>query len=331
MGIGMTTKIERLQAAIAGEIADRPPVALWRHFPVDDQDPIQLAERILEFQELYDFDFIKVTPASSYCLKDWGVEDEWRGNTEGTRDYVKRIITRADDWKKLEIKNPEGGALGAQLACLAHIQKSRIDDAPFIQTIFSPLAQAKNLSGNDRLMTSIHREPDSVLSALEVITQNTIAFIEAAKGRGIAGIFYALQHASYNFFDRATYALIGEPFDRRIIEAVEDLPVNVLHLHGDEIMFDLASSYHVQIVNWHDRETSPTLGDGKSMINGAVCGGLQRWNSLVIGSPDSVRAQAQDALSATGGGRGHVLGTGCVVPINAPRGNLLAAREAVEA
>jgi uroporphyrinogen decarboxylase len=179
-------------------------------------------------------------------------------------------------------------------------------------------------------MRSIRRDPGGVKAALGVITETTIAFIQAAKERGIAGIFYAIQHASYDYFDRASYAQFGEPYDRQILEAANDLWLNVLHLHGDEIMFDLASNYQVHVVNWHDRETSPTLGEGKGLVSGAVCGGLQRWNTLVIGTPQSVRAEAQDALQSTSGGRGHILGTGCVVPINAPRGNLIAAREAVE-
>ncbi len=33
------SKRERLEAAIRGERPDRTPVALWRHFPGDDQNP----------------------------------------------------------------------------------------------------------------------------------------------------------------------------------------------------------------------------------------------------------------------------------------------------
>jgi uroporphyrinogen decarboxylase len=326
----MTTKAERLQSAINGDVADRAPVALWRHFPVDDQDPIQLAERTLEFQARYDFDLIKVTPASSFCIKDWGVEDEWNGVAEGTRDYVKRVVSSMDDWRRLPALNPEEGALGAQLACLKHIKNNQVDDTPFIQTIFSPLAQAKNLSGNAELMRSIRRDPESVKAALRVITETTIAFIQSAKAHGIAGIFYAIQHASYDHFDRDSYAQFGEPFDQQILEAANDLWLNVLHLHGVEIMFELAGSYPVHVVNWHDRETSPKLREGREVVKGAVCGGLQRWNTLVIGTPETVQAEAQNSLQSTDGGRGHILGTGCVVPINAPRGNLIAAREAVE-
>ena len=81
----MTTHKERIQACLENQIPDRPPVALWRHVPVDDQDPKLLADATLNFQRTYDCDLVKVTPASSFCVKDWGVEDQWMGDTEGTR------------------------------------------------------------------------------------------------------------------------------------------------------------------------------------------------------------------------------------------------------
>ena len=87
----MTTHRERLEACLSGKLSDRPPVALWRHFPVDDQSPENLAEAHLAFQRTYDFDLVKVTPASSFCLKDWGADDVWEGNTEGTRRFDARI------------------------------------------------------------------------------------------------------------------------------------------------------------------------------------------------------------------------------------------------
>jgi len=326
----MTTKTERLQAAIEGEVADRPPVALWRHFPVDDQDPQLLAEATIEFQDTYDFDFIKVTPASSFCILDWGVKDEWRGNPEGTRSYTHHAIHEVSDWKSIDVLDPETGSLGRQLENLAYLGEKVGQKTPYIQTIFNPLAQAKNLAGQERLFIHLHKEPLAVLEALEKITQTTIAFIESARNRGIAGIFLAVQFASYRYFDRETYAKFGEPFDKRILDAADGLWLNVMHLHGEDLIFDLAEEYPVQVVNWHDRETSPNLGDGKSRIKGAVCGGLRRWNTMVLGDPESVEREATQALNSLGGGRGMILGTGCVVPVHAPHGNLVAARQVVE-
>jgi uroporphyrinogen decarboxylase len=127
---------------------------LWRHFPVDDQRPEELAYAILDFQRNYDFDLVKVTPASSFCIKDWGADDEWRGNTEGTRDYGYRVVHAPDDWLKLRQLDPYEGSLGNQLTCLRMVCDELGSDVPVLQTIFSPLAQAKNLSRTKSAVTS---------------------------------------------------------------------------------------------------------------------------------------------------------------------------------
>ncbi len=325
----MTTKRERLEAAIAGERADRCPVALWRHFPVDDQDPLTLAEAHLEFQAVYDFDLIKITPASSFSVKDWGVEDAWKGDPEGTRAYTRYVVNEAGDWARLRPRRADRGSLANQVRCLGILQDRIGLDVPYLQTIFSPLTQAKHLAGEARLMEHLRREPAAVEAGLETITRSTLAFLEAARACGIAGVFYAAQQATYRLMDRAGYARFGEPYDRRLLEAASGLWLNMLHLHGEAVMFDVAVTYPVQVINWHDRETSPTLGEARRMTKKALCGGLRRWETMVLGTPEAVRSEAAEAMRATAG-RGFVLGTGCVVPVVAPRANLRAARASVE-
>jgi uroporphyrinogen decarboxylase len=325
----MTSKRERIEAAIAGDVADRPPVALWRHFPVDDQQPNMLAEATAEFQQTYDFDFVKVTPASSFCLLDWGVKDVWRGNTEGTRDYTHRVIETPEDWHNLEALDADRGSLGAQLECLRILKETLGGDVPIIQTIFNPLAQAKNLAGGERLLEHLRSNPEDIQAGLETITQTTVDFAAAALGEGIAGIFYAIQHANRNLMDRETYSRYGETFDLRILEVARTGWLNVLHLHGEALMFDLVESLPVDVVNWHDRVVGPSLKEARGVVPGAVCGGLRREDTLVLGDPDAVKAEAQGAIRSVDG-RGMVLGSGCVVPITAPRANLMAARSAAE-
>jgi uroporphyrinogen decarboxylase len=321
------TKRERLEATIRGEAADRQPVALWRHFPGDDQDPARLAASMLAFQRQYDFDFIKVTPASSFCVRDWGVDDVWLGNEEGTREYSRQPIHAPEQWPALQVLDPEQGALGAQLRCLELIHQAVGDDVPFIQTIFNPLSQAKNLVGKQNLVAQLRENPAAVRAGLETITTTTVRFIEAARRQGISGIFLAVQHASFELLSEQEYGEFGLPLDRRLLEAAGGLWLNVLHLHGNRVMFDLLADYPVQVVNWHDRETPPTLRQGQDRVKGAVLGGLRQWETMLRGTPDDVRAEAQDAIRQTGGRR-FVLGTGCVTPITAPWSNLRAAREA---
>ncbi len=322
------TKRERLMAAIRGEPVDRIPVALWRHFPGDDQRPDDLAAATVAFQQRYDFDFVKVTPASSFCVRDWGAQDCWVGSLEGTREYTFYPVQSPEDWRSLRLLDPAQGALGAQLRCLQAIADELEGDVPFIQTIFSPLAQAKNLVGRERLLVHLRRYPDAVRTGLETITETILRFVEAARETGIAGLFYAVQHAQYGLLGEGEYIAFGRPYDLQILGAVQDLWLNVLHLHGVDVMFDLLADYPVQVINWHDRETWPTLAEAKRRFGGAVCGGLQRWEVVVRGTPDQVQEQAADAITQTEGSR-FILGTGCVTPVVAPESNIRAVREAV--
>ncbi len=324
----MTTHKERIQACLNNQILDRPPVALWRHFPVDDQDPKSLAEATLHFQQTYDFDLVKVTPASSFCAKDWGVEDEWIGHTEGTRQYTKRILHDPRDWETLPVLAPTAPHLAGQLACLRFIRAELGPEAPLLQTIFSPLAQAKNLAGSDTLIAHLRLYPEAVLKGLATIAETTRRFVEACLDTGIDGVFYAIQHAQASLLTLEEYRTLGLPYDQKVLEAAQGLWCNLLHLHGHDIYFSLLSSFHFPIVNWHDRETFPSLTRGQELFTGVVCGGM-RQDTLVYGNPAEVEAEAADAIQQANGKR-FILGTGCVVPIIASHGNILAARKSIE-
>jgi uroporphyrinogen decarboxylase len=323
------TRRERLAATVAGAPVDRPAVALWRHFPGDDQRPDDLASATLMWQKTWDWDFIKVSPASSFCIVDWGVEDRWVGGDEGNREYTRRAVIQAADWTKLQPLDPELGSLNRQLQCLRLIKDGVGTEVPFIQTIFSPLAQGKNLAGQERLIVHIRQSPDLVRTGLETICNTTLRFIDQAKATGISGIYYAVQLANYGLLSEAEYREFGEPYDRRILEAVAGLPFNMVHLHGPNSMFDLVAGYGAHALNWHDRESGPSLGEGKDRFKGAVCGGLEHWEHLLRGDPQQVRGVVADAIDQTGGRR-LIVSSGCVAPVNAPFSNLRAVREAVE-
>jgi uroporphyrinogen decarboxylase len=321
------TKRERLEATVAGQPVDRVAVALWRHWPGDDQRAEDLARSTLDFQRTFDFDFIKVTPSSNYCLAGWGAESRWVGNQEGTREWGQRVVQGPEDWTRLQVLDPTSGLLDEVCRTLTIIGDEVGEEVPFIQTIFNPLAQARNLAG-ERLLYDLRQHPEALKAGLETITETTLRFIEAARETGIAGIFLALQHATYDLLTEAEYQEFGRPYDLRILEAAEGLWFNLLHLHGVNVMFDLVADYPVQAINWHDQETPPSLGEAMDRFPGALVGGLRQWETMLRGTPDWVRAEAQAAIEATEGRR-LIVGTGCVTPITSPLGNIRAARESV--
>jgi uroporphyrinogen decarboxylase len=320
----MTTHKERMQACINNEALDRPPVALWRHFPVDDQSPEALATATLHFQRTYDFDLVKVTPASSFCVKDWGVEDEWIGDTEGTRRYTRHIIKDPRDWETLPTLDATSRHLAGQLACLRLIRAELGPDTPLLQTVFSPLAQAKYLSGNDMLISHLRLYPEAVMKGLTTIAETTRRFVEACLETDIDGVFYAIQHAQASLLSLEEYKTFGLALDQKVLEPAQQLWSNLLHLHGHDVYFSILDSLEFPIVNWHDRETFPSLAEAQTLFGGVACGGM-RQDTLVYADSTAVQKEAEDAIQQTNGRR-FILGTGCVTPIIASHGNLLAAR-----
>ncbi len=97
----------------------------------------------------------------------------------------------------------------------------------------------------------------------------------------------------------------GVTTDLRILEATQDTWLNVVHLHGDNVYFDAVADYPVQVWNWHDRETGPSLADGLKKITGAACGGIARDSVMLCGQPAAVRQQVTDAIAQTNGRRYH--------------------------
>ena len=322
------SKRERLEATVAGEPTDRPPVALWRHWPGDDQRAADLARATLDFQRAYDWDLVKCMPSSNYCIADWGAGSRYPGNEEGTRAWGPRVIQRPEDWTRLPVLDPEKGTLGESLRALQMIGAGLGPEVPFLQTIFNPLAQAKNLAG-ERLLADMRGHPEEFRAGLETITQTTLRYVEAACAAGIAGIFLALQHATYDLLSAAEYLEFGRPYDLRLLAAAEGLWFNMLHVHGQNVMFDAVAAYPVQAINWHDRETPPSLRQALSRFSGALVGGLGRLETMVRGTPDDVRREVREALEQTGGRR-LLVGTGCVMFLTTPAGNVRAARAAVE-
>lgn len=325
----MITHKERLKRCLAGEVVDRVPVALWRHFPVEDNSPAKLAHAIVGFQQAYDFDFVKITPSSSFCVQDWGSRDQWMGNPEGSCEYIQFPVQHYEDWTKIRSLSPTSGALGQQLECIKMVKEGLPEGTPLIQTIFNPLSQAKNLVGKMNLPIHLRLCPQEVMKALMVITQTTIDFIKAAKMLGIDGIFFAIQHAQADILSSSEYDEFGVPFDLEVLKSVSDLWLNVAHLHGNNVYFGKVSQYPVDVINWHDLETPPDLATGKLLFPGTVCGGLSQWESLVKGNPDQIDHEAQQAISQTESTR-FILGTGCVLPITAPHSNIMAVRKSVE-
>ena len=316
----------RIEAAVAGRAVDRIPVALWRHFPHDDQDPGKLAARTLEWQRAWDFDLVKFMPSGTYGVEDWGAKTAYDGAANGARAITQTGIRDAADWRRLKPLDPAKGVLGEQNAALALAAKELGGAVPILQTVFSPLTSARKLRG-EGLLDDLRKDPESANAGLRTIAEVTIEFSLAALKAGAHGLFFATQLATTDVLSVSEYEKFGVSFDLMVLNAVKGKTrINMLHFHGRNVMFDLLADYPVEIVNWHDRLTAPTLAEGLAKVKGAVIGGVEESKFIVSASPAEVRAQVRDTIVQTGGRR-TVIGPGCVVAVAAPEANIRAVVE----
>ena len=307
------TKLERVQAALKRQPTDRPPYAFWRHFPDVDRNPAALCQSTLRFHERYQSDFLKVTPTGGYAVEDWGCVESDEVRPDGHRPCARHAVNAPEDWKKIRPVRMESTAWASHLETIIRCVVDRRADCSTMPTVFSPLSLARKLSG-DRLNYDLKENPQAVTDALEAITETTLAFAEACFREGTEGFFYSIQAASTDFHTEEEYRRFGEPYDRRILEAVQGKSkLTILHAHGEHLMFERLATLPAHAWNWDDRRVGPSLRDAVARVPGAVVGGLDQWGTLRDGSPEEAQAQVRDAIEQTGG-RGLIVGGGCVLP-----------------
>jgi uroporphyrinogen decarboxylase len=306
------TKLERIEAAVRRQPTDRPPYAFWRHFPEVDRSPAALAQSTLRFHERYGSDFLKVTPPRGYAVEDWGCVESDLVMPDGHRPCARHAVTAPADWKKIRPLKMESTGWAGHLETLIRCVVDKRADCPTLPTVPSPLSLARTLAG-DRLRYDLKENPGAVTDALEAITETILAFAEACAREGVDGFFYSIEAARTDFHTEEEYLRVGEPYDRRILEAVRpSFRLIVLHGHGEHLMFDRLAALPADAWSWDDRGAGPSLEDGKARVRGAVIGGLRPRTTLTDGPPEAAKAEAQDAIARTGG-TGLILGAGSVL------------------
>lgn len=334
-------RFERIENALANKTVDRVPVTAWLHFSDVDQDPVSLAKRQVEFNEKYDFDFIKLMPFGTYSIQDYGAQLKIYGDKYKEPIVLEPGITELNGYKELEVLEGTHGTLGKQVQLAAHVQKLTKDKTPFIQTIFSPLSTLKKLT-KDKVMEDLKKDPKAVKHALDVITQTTINFVEENIKQGVSGFFFATQNASYDVLDIDTFNEFAMPYDLKVMESYQDKTFfNVMHIHGSNIMFnEVLENYPSNCLNWHDRATEPSLEQARKLTDKAFLGGIQevpyfvdgvlQYDSIMAKSnEEEIKTHVKEAIEQVDG-KGLIVGPGCVIDPRTPEANYHALRKAVE-
>ena len=154
----------------------------------DDQQEETLVAATLNFQRLWDLDFIKLPVSSTYAAADWGVKHEYQGSPNGDRAYLERAIKKPQDWSRIAPLDVEKGSYGWTLKALRSVLQQKDKDTPLIVTMFNPLSVAYYLAGDETCAVHLRTHPREVEAALAAITETELRFIRALLGAGADGV-----------------------------------------------------------------------------------------------------------------------------------------------
>jgi uroporphyrinogen decarboxylase len=253
-------KIERVDRVLQGIKVDRPPLSLWYHFGVQHSSGEQFARLTLEYFDYYDFDFLKV------------MNDYFYPSPNG----LEAAKTK-DDLNRITLFDVEKSSWREQFKALEIIRKHLEGKAYFIDTVFDPWQSIRRNMAGEHMKALMKNEPQALMKALEIVSDNLIAYCEKSLRSGSAGIFMSVI-AGRESVTREELRTFIKPFAMRVFEAVASLgKMNTLHIHGEDLFFDDFLDFPADVFNWWDRGPhGPALADVKERIAGCVMGGIDQ-------------------------------------------------------
>lgn len=318
----------RVLGALEGADSEGPPVSLWKHYHLQDRAPRRLAETTVEFAQRFDIDLIKLTPSGLYGVQDWGVGLQFGVSDEDAPFVISSPISRISDWGSLNPLSPELGALGRELELCGHVSRLLDGERPFMMTIFSPLTLAQKIAG-DSVYEHLREDPAEMHKALGVIRDTVVDYARACLQAGVPGFFLATQQASRQVLNEAEFREFGLAYDQDVASAIREAPIRMLHVCGEDIMFESASQLDVNCLSWSAGGSNPDVDEAGRMTGKALAAGLS-LDTLAEGSPrecaDMVRGVLESDVT-----QGLILAPDCVVKLHSPDVNLEAVIAAARA
>jgi uroporphyrinogen decarboxylase len=319
-------KRARVIAALRGQAVDRVPISFWGHHYVAENSAEGLADETLRQLQRFDWDFLKPQSRAQAFAEMWGLT-----YTPSSVAHVKYTTTHiplsgAADLAQLKPADPGAGALGEQIDALRRIRASAGASVPIVWTVFSPLMITRYLLPGDaaRVLQVARSNPGALAHALEAITDTLIAYVRAILANGADGIFYATNLATRDMLTVEECERFQRPYDLRVLAEAAAAPFNVMHVCGQDVLFDAFFEYPVAAFSLALGPTNPTLADAHRRTGKAVIGGVPAALATLTAAEVAGRARAAVADMA---GQSLLLAPGCSIASDTPDELLLAARD----
>ena len=182
---------------------------------------------------------------------------------------------------------------------------------PKMMTVFSPFMVASQIDKN--IILHYRKNPELVGEQFKIITEAITDFTKTSLEAGADGIFLATQHFNISLNDEERMKLEFKPMKSLIKKTLKRNNFLVLHLHGDNPDYDLASKLPLDAINWHDQQTEPNLSEARKIFSGGLLGGLDAESWKDSSNPEEVSSLIISIYKSFEG-NGLIFAPGCVIP-----------------
>ena len=292
---------ERVDRALRGQDLDRPPFTFYHHFK--RPTPQLEAQDHLEFHRAYDTDIVKV-------MNDF--------------DYPRAMT---GNWYEL---NPVDSPYPNQLKTLQIIQDRLNGDAYFVDTLYGPYMTAMLLlqaqpqfaaRGNseevtNEVISSLHEfqktNPEGWHRAMEAITQSTLNHIRHARKIGASGALVSVFNAESKFGSVSDYERYSRPYDKRVLDALADTRLTILHLHYLERPYlGQFKDFPAPVIQYSVKTSGIPIAEVRNQYSQPILGGVDEidFEKLTV---ERMRQQWTQAREQAGSK--YIVAPGCSVP-----------------
>ena len=324
------TPRERVLAALRGAPVDRVPLSFWLHNFATENSARELADETARLAATFAWDFFKPQSRAQCFAEMWGLT--YTPSRERATPYTvtREPLESAADVASLRAVDPRRGALGEQLDALAMIRARVGPDVPIIWTVFSPLMVLPFLvrGGKPQALALLRSDPAAVERGLDAIAQTLAVYAGACLAAGADGIFYATNVATRAWITATECRRFQRPFDLPVLAAVASAPFNLLHVCGEDILFDEFADYPVTAYSWALTPGNPSLKEGHRRTGRAVVGGLPAKPQIASMTASALVDRATAAIDEMTG-RWLLVGPDCSINPDTPESLLHAVGDAV--
>ena len=304
-------KFEIIKKAFKTEATERVPYAIWKHFPEFDKTPEGFLKAQMDFQKKFDSDIMKISISGRAFASDFGAELGGYDPVSGSRICVKYPIEKIEDWENIKNIDVGSGEYGKQIKAMELVHKEIDKKVPTMMTVFSPLMVASQIDPN--IILHYRKDPQLIKEQFKIIITAMTDFTKASLEAGANGIFLATQHFNNRLTNEERLELAFNPMKSLIKKTVKKNNFLVLHLHGDNPDYELATKLPIDAINWHDQQTTPNLSEARQIFKGGLLGSLNAESWKDISDPAELEAVISSVYTNFKGS-GLIIAPGCVIP-----------------